>query len=74
MTSSSTRRHELEAGDRVRVREGVTGGVTAGETGTVHSVGPLDAARPIRAVLDDDGPEPREFALDELELIEAARS
>jgi hypothetical protein len=62
---------DFAAGDRVRVREGVTGGVAPGDCGTVHTVGPLGAERPVRVHLDGDGPEPRGFDVDELERIEA---
>jgi hypothetical protein len=72
--SSSTDQRDLTAGDRVRVREGVTGGVAPGDRGTVHSVGPLGTERPVRVCLDGDGPDdPKGFDVDELELIEAAQ-
>lgn len=73
MTSSSTHQRGLAAGDRVRVREGVTGGVAPGDRGTVHTVGPLGTERPVRVYLDGDDPDPKAFDVDELELIEAAQ-
>lgn len=66
-------RRAFAAGDRVRVREGVTGGVAPGDRGTVHTVGPLGTERPVRVYLDGDGPEPRGFDPGELELIEAVQ-
>ena len=63
----------LATGDRVRVREGVTGGARPGDLGTVHTVGLRGTERPVRVYLDGDGPEPRGFDVDELELIEAAQ-
>jgi hypothetical protein len=69
--SSSTDQRDLAAGDRVRVREGVTGGgARPGDLGTVHTVAPY-GVRPVRVFLDGDGPEPRGFEVDELELLEA---
>lgn len=60
------------AGDRVRVRPGVTGGVTGGDEGEVRSLGPLGSQRPVRVALDGDDGEPRSFEVDELEPIRAA--
>lgn len=70
--TSSTQPRIFAAGDRIRVRAGVTGGVAGGDEGTVHSVGPLGTSRPVRVALDGDYPEPRAFELDELELVRAA--
>jgi hypothetical protein len=70
-TPQASAARELAVGDRVRVREGVTGGVAAGDRGTVHAVGPLHSERPVRVYLDGDDPEPRGFDVDELERIEA---
>jgi hypothetical protein len=68
--TSSTEPRTFAAGDRVRVRPGVTGGVSDGDEGTVHSV--LAAERPVRVALDGDGPDLHAFEPDELELVRAA--
>ena len=72
MTSSSTQQRGFAAGDRVRVRPGVTGGVSGGDEGVVRSVNPAGTTRPVQVAIDGDGPEPRDFEADELELIRAA--
>jgi hypothetical protein len=59
-------------GDRVQIRPGVGGGVDAGDEGTVRSIGMPGASRPVKVALDADPGDPRDFAVDELELIEAA--
>lgn len=58
-------------GDRVQIRPGVGGGVDPGDEGTVHAVRPLATSRPVKVALDDDPGDPRDFDVDELELIEA---
>jgi hypothetical protein len=69
---TNDRQRALAAGDRVRVRPDVSGGVSPGDLGTVRSVGPPDSARPVRVALDGDDPEPRGFEPTELELMEGA--
>ena len=64
--------HSFAENDRVRVREGVTGGVQAGDEGVVRSVLPTGSERPVRVALDGDDGEPRGFEAEELELVRAA--
>jgi len=67
----TTEAHTYAEGDPVRVRAGVSGGVTPGDQGIVHAVRPPGSERPVRVTFQGD-PEPRDFEPDELEPAAAA--